>query len=128
MRITLDRPGSANTISAYRPGVVTITDVEYRRSLLVSADRLVPDWPVASAASLDQQRLDEALALEPEILLLGTGQRLRFPEPALYASVAAGGIGFEVMDTAAACRTFNILLAEDRQVVAALVLDEPSPG
>jgi uncharacterized protein len=108
--------------------VVTIADVEYRRSLLVSADRLVPDWPVDSAAALDRQSLDAALALEPEILLLGTGRRLRFPEPALYASVAAGGTGFEVMDTAAACRTFNVLLAEDRQVVAALVLDEASRG
>ena len=127
MRITLDRPGSANSISAYRPGVVTIAGVEYCRSLLVSPDRLVPDWPVASAAGLDQERLGEALALEPEILLLGTGRRLRFPEPALYATVAGSGIGFEVMDTAAACRTFNILLSEDRQVVAALVLDEPPP-
>jgi uncharacterized protein len=108
--------------------VVTIADAEYRRSLLVSADRLVTDWPVASATSLEQAHLDAALALEPEILLLGTGARLRFPEPALYASVAASGIGFEVMDTAAACRTFNILLAEGRQVVAALVLDGPPPG
>ncbi len=124
MRITLDRPGSANSISAYRPGVVTIAGVEYDHSLLVSADRLVPDWPVMSAAELDAERLAEALALGPEILILGTGRRLRFPEPALYASVAASGTGFEVMDTAAACRTFNILLSEDRQVAAALILDD----
>jgi uncharacterized protein len=128
MRITLDRPTSSNSISAYRPGVVTIAGTDYRRSLIVSADRIVEGWDVPSIASLNRARLDEGLALSPEILLLGTGRRLQFPEPTLYAAVAAMGIGLEVMDTAAACRTFNILLSEDRPVVAALVLDEAPAG
>ena len=128
MRISLDRPKSQNSISAYRPGGVTIKGVEYQRSLMVDAEVLIDDWPVPSIDALDRERLAQALALEPEVLLLGTGLRLRFPEPSLYAAVAGAGIGFEVMDTAAACRTFNILLAEDRRVVAALILETPAEG
>jgi uncharacterized protein len=128
MRISLDKPKSSNSISAYRPGVVTIGGVEYRRSLIVHPQRIVTDWNVPGPAALDRPRIEEALALEPEILLLGTGDRLSFPEASLYAAVVNAGIGFEVMDTPAACRTFNILLSEDRQVVAALMLESGAPA
>jgi uncharacterized protein len=128
MRISLDKPNSANSISAYRPGVVTIGGVDYRRSLIVHPQRIVTDWDVPGPAALDRPRIEEALALKPEILLLGTGHRLSFPEQSLYAAVINAGIGFEVMDTPAACRTFNILLAEDRRVVAALVIESGSPA
>jgi uncharacterized protein len=123
MKISLDRPTSSNSISACRPDAVTIGGVEYRRSLLVHPDRRPAYWAVPTPAALERSHLDEALSLEPEILLLGTGRRLLFPPPALYAAVVGAGVGFEVMDTAAACRTFNILLAEDRRVVAALILE-----
>lgn len=123
MKLSLDRPKSSNSISACRPGAVTIGGVDYGRSLILHPQHIVTDWDVPEIAALDRARLDQALALEPEVLLLGTGRRLTFPPPALFAAVTGAGVGFEVMDTAAACRTFNILLAEDRDVVAALVID-----
>ena len=105
---------------------MTIAGVDYRNSLIVAADTLLPDWPVRSVGDLVAAHLDAVLQLEPEVLLLGTGARLSFPPHALHASVNSRGVGFEVMDTAAACRTFNILLAEDRRVAAALII-EPAP-
>jgi len=106
---------------------VTVGGIDYRNSLIVAPDTLMADWPVRSIQDLVAAHLDAALELEPEVLLLGTGTRLSFPPHALYASVISRGVGFEVMDTAAACRTFNILLAEDRRVVAALIV-EPAPA
>jgi uncharacterized protein len=88
----------------------------------MSASKLILDWPVSSVQSLDLGALAPALELQPEVLLLGTGKRIRFPESALFATLAARGIGLEVMSTAAACRTFNILVNEERPVVAALIL------
>lgn len=123
MKISLDRPNSSNSISACRPGAVTVGGIEFRHSLIVHPERIVPDWAVPNAHALDRERLDEALALTPEILLLGTGNRQVFPPAPIYAAAIRAGIGFEVMDTAAACRTFNILLAEDRRVVAALIVE-----
>lgn len=119
----LDRPSSANSINACGEGVITIGGRDYRRSLIVSADTIVADWPVTSTAGLRLDELEAILALAPEVLLLGTGSRLRFPPHALYAAILERRIGFEVMDTAAACRTFNVLLAEERRVAAALVID-----
>jgi uncharacterized protein len=77
---------------------------------------------VHTVEGLDRDALVPALAMSPEILILGTGERLQFPASALYAELAGRGIGLEVMDTAAACRTYNVLVNEDRPVVAALIL------
>ncbi|MEJ2514764.1 MAG: Mth938-like domain-containing protein [Gammaproteobacteria bacterium] len=122
MRITLDRHPSANLVTGVRPGEVRVGDQAITRSAILSADRIIRDWPVASRDDIDRDALEPALALEPEVLLVGTGARLEFPAGALVAELARRGVGLEFMDTAAACRTYNILINEDRQVVAALVI------
>ena len=122
MRFTLDSPPSANLVTGVGPDGIRIGELLLTRSLIVSATELLQDWPAREIETLDLEILAPALALDPEILLLGTGPRLRFPGSELYAALAARGIGLEVMDTPAACRTFNILVHEERPVVAALLL------
>lgn len=122
MRFTLEMPPGANLVTGVGAGRVRVGEQWFERSLVVSATELLPDWPVASAAALDLEALAPALHLSPGILVLGTGDRIRFPEASLFAALAARGVGLEVMDTAAACRTYNVLVNEDRPVVAALIL------
>jgi uncharacterized protein len=105
---------------------VTVGQHSYRSSLILTPQRVISDWRPSRQDELSEQDFELALSLQPEILLLGTGSRLRFPAARLTASILASGTGFEVMDTAAACRTFNILLSEKRQVIAALLLDPAS--
>lgn len=122
MRFTLDRHPTANVITSVYPESVRIGEREFSSSLIVSAAALLPDWPVHHARDISVETLAAAIELGPEIMLLGTGARICFPPVTLFAALAARGIGLEVMDTAAACRTYNILVNEDRPVVAALVL------
>jgi uncharacterized protein len=122
MRFTLDRHPSANLISHLGPDGIRIGELAVNSSCIVSAFELICDWPVRTVQGLDRDALVPALAMGPEILILGTGERIQFPASALYAELAGRGIGLEVMDTAAACRTYNVLVNEDRPVVAALIL------
>ncbi len=122
MRFTLDRHPGANLVTAVAPGKIRVGEEIITRSVILSANRIIRDWPVASSEEIDRQALSPALALEPDVLLVGTGRRLAFPAGPLAAELAAHGIGLEFMDTAAACRTYNILINEERPVVAALVI------
>jgi uncharacterized protein len=87
---------------------------------------VIPDWRPRRNEEITVPDFDEVLSMQPEIILLGTGTTLRFPSVQLSGSILATGTGFEVMDTAAACRTYNILLSEKRKVVAALLLESVS--
>jgi len=109
-------------IRAFEEGVITIGEQQYRHSLIVSPDRIPEQWRPACAGELLREDFEPLLALQPEIVLVGTGTRLEFPSPSLTVTLLQAGIGVEVMGTAAACRTFNILLSEERRVVAALLL------
>ena len=93
-------------------------------SLRKEGDRLVIDWRPQSIGELRMEDLDAVFALEPEIVVIGSGARQQFPDAALLAAVLSRGIGCEVMDTGAACRTYNVLASEDRKVVAALMLKD----
>lgn len=121
MKFTLDDSATANAVTARAPGEVRIAGRSFRESLVVNATVIVERWPVRDVAGLAAQ-LDAVLGLGPEIVILGTGERQVFPEPAVFAAVAARGVGFEVMDNGAACRTYNLLLAEGRNVALALIL------
>ncbi len=114
---------SEQRIRAYDAGCVRIGEREYHRSLLLTAERLIADWRPCRVSDLGAQDFAPILDWQPEILLLGTGQILQFPEQQVTAALLQRGIGVEIMDTAAACRTFNILLAEQREVAAALLLE-----
>ena len=122
MRFSLDIDTSLNFVRGYGPGWIRINDQEIRRSVIVTPERLVLDWPPQTFAELDEPHFSMIMALEPEIVLLGTGCRQQFPHPRLTQALLAQGIGVEVMDTAAACRTYNVIMLEGRRVAAALLL------
>jgi uncharacterized protein len=117
-----DPADGRNTFTGYGAGYVEVNGKRYSSSLVVSAERLVIDWPATSVDSLGADHLAAILELKPEIAILGTGSAFRFPDPARLAALHQARIGVEVMDTPAACRTYNILLAEGRGVVAALIV------
>jgi uncharacterized protein len=94
----------------------------YERSLIVMPDRIVADWDVPSLDSLTQHNIEALAVLKPELVLLGTGEILRFPDSRLLATLFSAAIGAETMDTRAACRTYNILAEEGRNVAAALII------
>jgi len=118
-----DSPDGRNSFTGYGEGYVQVGAKRHAASLVVSADRVIEDWPAASVDALAADHLAAIVELGPEIVLLGTGGAFRFPDAALLAPLYKAGIGVEVMDTPAACRTYNILLAEGRNVVAALIVD-----
>ena len=125
MKIQFDAGGTGqNFIHAYGPGQVTINQQAYRRSLLVTPSRLIIDWPPQSFSDLLAQHFDQIRELNPEVVVLGTGARLQFPRTADTRALIEANIGLEVMDTGAACRTYNILMQDGRRVVVALLMIE----
>ena len=96
--------------------------MRYEGSLVVMPDRIADDWKVPHLEAMVQDHIDALAALNPELVLLGTGDVLRFPDPRLLANLMRAGIGTEVMDTRAACRTYNILAEEGRNIAAALIM------
>lgn len=122
MRLSLEAGPAGHVIRAYAPGQVTIDKEVITASVVVTPEHIVPDWPPQRFADLSAPIIDALVEHDPEIVLLGTGATLRFPAPGVVAGLYRRRIGVEVMDTAAACRTFNILSAEGRRVVAALLM------
>jgi len=120
MKLTLHRPAGINLVRGYEPGEIRVGERPVRTSLLVSAGQLITDWPPERIGDLRPEHVATILELEPEIVLLGSGPSQHFPDPALLAPLLERGIGIEVMDTGAACRTYNVLVSEERRVVAAL--------
>lgn len=120
MKLHVSGPGQRNAITGYGEGYVLVNGQRHESSLIVTPDQVLP-WDVSEFTKITAQDFDKLKALQPEILLLGTGPKQRFPHPRLTAPLAEAGIGVEVMDLKAACRTFNILVAEERKVAAALL-------
>lgn len=126
MKFTHERATAPNSITSYGPYEARAGTSVFRTSVILTADGPHRDWPVTSAAALTGQDVVPLLELKPELVLLGTGERQLFPASRVAAAFAARGIGFEVMDTGAACRTFNLLLQEGRDVALALIFPEGS--
>ena len=122
MKLHLQARTGLHLISRYNPGSVSVNEATYTESLILLPDAVIPDWGAADFDALVAGHFERLAALNPEVALLGTGGRLRFPAPALTAALVRAGIGLEVMDTGAACRTYNILAGEGRRVAAALLL------
>jgi uncharacterized protein len=122
LKIEREQSEGRNAFTGYGDGYVEVNRARHGESLVVSGDRLITEWPAHNVESLSADHIAAIVELKPEIVLLGTGSTLRFPEPALLAPLYKAGIGVEVMDTPAACRTYNILLGEGRNVVAALII------
>jgi uncharacterized protein len=123
MKFQPDTFAGTNAISRLEPGAVWVNNRRFEGSLLVPWKGEVRPWSAAGLATLAATHFDEVLALEPELVIFGSGARLRFISAALYRSLIDARIGLETMDSAAACRTYNVLAAEGRSVVAALLPD-----
>ena len=120
MKLHATLPGGVNAITGYGEGYVMVNGERRDSSLVVLPDRIEP-WAVQSFDQLSTEDFAFLRDLKAEIVLLGTGARQRFPHPRFTAELAKAGIGLEVMDLQAACRTYNILVAEQRKVAAALL-------
>lgn len=123
MKLHLSNTGSINLFTAYGDGYVAVNHEKHDKNLILLPDALVPEWTAATPATLTEADMQALLGLGVEIVLLGTGSRLRFPPGALLRPFAPAGVGLEVMDIQAACRTYNILASEGRRVAAALLFD-----
>ncbi len=121
MKLHLSNISGANAFTGYGEGYVMVNRQRYARSLVVLRDRILTEWQPAGFDALNAGDFALLAELEPEIVLLGTGTRLRFPRPELTRALHEARIGLEVMDIQAACRTYNILAAEERKVAAALL-------
>ena len=122
MQLTLENPDFRYLLRGADGAGALVNERRLERSFIVSPAQLVEDWPPREIAALRPEDLEPALALGPAVLLLGTGATLRFPAPAVLAACLTRGVGIEAMDNAAAARTFNVLAAEGRRVVAAVLL------
>jgi uncharacterized protein len=123
MKFAQDRPDEGYVITSYEHDRVTINGKVFSQSLIIAGKQLHDSWDICSIASLQQQHIDQILSFSPELVIIGTGSRLVFPAVESYAAVIKQGIGVEFMDTGAACRTYNILLGEGRDVVAGLIFE-----
>ncbi len=121
MKMRADRIDGQNAIARHGPEGVAVNGVEYTESVIVPWTGAVQPWKAAGFESLVADHFAQLAALKPELVIFGSGARLRFPPAALLRPLIEAGIGVETMDTAAACRTYNVLLAEGRSVVAALL-------
>jgi uncharacterized protein len=113
---------SGNVITGFGVGWIRVGATEYRESFLLDPTEVVAGWGRGGFDALGADDFARMLALQPQIAILGTGARQRFPHPRLYRVLTEAGIGLEVMDTAAACRTYNIIAGEGRKVVAGLLI------
>jgi uncharacterized protein len=121
MKFQPDRADGVNLITRHEPGRVRVGGVEHVGAVVVPWAGAVEDWQVHGWEALDAGHFERLLRLRPELVVFGSGARLRFPPPALLRPLIDARIGVETMDTAAACRTYNVLAAERRAVVAALL-------
>jgi len=121
MRFAQELSSGVNIVRAYGGGELRVNENVYRGALILSASTLLSEPDVRDLDGLIRIEASRILALDPELVLLGTGARQLFPAAAFGAQFLRAGIGFEVMDTGAACRTYNVLVGEQRRVVALLL-------
>ncbi len=120
MKFTLDARTDINLIRSYADGEVRINELVLRAPCIVTAQQLVLDWRARTLATLALEDLEQIFALQPDVVLLGTGAKQVFPDRVIRQAFATRKVGLEVMDLGGACRTYNILVQEERRVAAAL--------
>jgi uncharacterized protein len=122
MKFSQIEDAGTNLIESYDASHIRINGRVYVAGLAVSAEQVAVDWGPSDGRDLRAEHINALLAWRPQVVIIGTGKQQRFPEPALYCALLERGIGVEIMDTGAACRTYNILVSEGRRVVAGLML------
>jgi uncharacterized protein len=124
LKLHADAPTRLNTVTGYGPGFIEVNKSRHTGHLLLMPDAPAAPWQPAGFDELTAEHFAALLEHRPDVVLLGTGRRQRFPHPRLTGALASAGVGIEVMDTAAACRTYNILMSEGRRVLAAFLQEE----
>lgn len=123
LKLHSDPHSGANTITGYGDGYVEINQTPYKHSVLLSSDGATLEWAAKSFNDLEASHFSQMVDLMPELILIGTGSRQQFPRPDLLKTLISARIGFEIMDSQAACRTYNILVGEGRKVLLALIVE-----
>jgi len=122
LKLHLTNSAEKNVFTGYGPGYVVVNQKRYDNNLITMPDHIIDNWQVQTFEQLSEEHFEILLTFQPEIVLLGTGATLRFPSPLITKKLIEIKTGVEVMDTNAACRTYNILMAEGRNVAAALLI------
>ena len=125
MKLQAERIEGSNAIARHGPDGVIVNGVEHRSSVIVPWKGAVRAWHATSFEALTPAHFQALAEMKPELVVFGSGSRIRFPKPALTRALIEARIGIETMDSPAACRTYNVLLAEGRSVVAALLFEAP---
>lgn len=126
MKLHLSSAHGIHLVTAHGMGFIEVSKIRHTSSLLLTADTIRP-WALSDIAGLTRESVTEWLALRPELVLIGTGERHRFPSPEIYQDLLEARIGVEIMSTDAACRTYNFLAGEGRRVLAALLVEKTPP-
>lgn len=126
LQLTEHRPGAHHFVRRVGDHEIIINDTSYCNSLVLGARLLIDDWPVRGLSDLNEVTVGPLLEHAPELVVIGSGQRAGFPTPRIQHLFLQRGIGLECMSLPAACRTFNVLMSENRRAVAGLIL--PSAG
>ena len=122
MKFHLDAPGGLNLVRGYGPGQLRVGERTHTSSVILTATAIIEGWRPASVQDLTAADLEPVLGLAPEVVLLGTGAHQQFPDSAILRILYEQRVGVEIMDTSAACRTYNVLVSEGRSVAAALIV------
>jgi len=125
MKFTEHRDSNILAVKNYQPGMVKVNNMTFTSSFFMTQKNYQENWPCHTIDSLNEGLIDQLLAEKPEVIILGTGESQTFPEPKLFAYCPSQGVGLEVMANDAACRTYDVLTTEDRDIVLALIMPEP---
>ena len=131
MKLHLNSVSGLNTVTGHGPGFVQVNQARINTPLILMPDKLIAPWPITNIANIaDVDALSPAdftmlIEMKPELVVFGSGATFRFPDARILAAFSAARIGFDVMDTPAACRTYNVLMGEGRNVAAALLVGRP---
>lgn len=123
MKLENNQNHASNIIQAYDASGITVNEQLISSSFIIMPDQLITNWRPKNFSDLIKDDFDTIAKLEPEIIILGSGKKLYFPDMKLMQTIISKNIGFEVMDTHAACRCYSILLSEGRNIAAGLIID-----
>ncbi len=124
MKLHSDPQSSQNTITGYGIGFIEVNKTPYSQALIVQPDGEVMVWPVEESLDLTEDHFSMIGGLQPELVIIGTGKKQVFLNPKILQPLIKAKIGFEMMDSQAACRTYNILMGEGRKALAAIILEK----
>jgi len=122
MEFSLDRGTATYQIQAYEPGCITVSGEKIAHSILILAEHLISPWEPGSLELMKAEDIERILTFKPEVVIIGTGHKMQRPSLEVLRPLIDQNIGFEIMDTKAACRTYTLLMSEDRKVAALLIL------